>query len=262
MDPLDLLFGAIVLVLALVPLAFRADLGNLGLSAGLVALGAGLRIVSPYPLAMGVALGPLAIYLLAIGTINLARRPVVVSGTRDTAALGLAALGVVMIGPAELLVPLTASIRLGGFVWVLLVCVYMLGLVLVLLMLRPRLVIYNISIEELRPVLAEVVRDLDPEARWAQDSLALPRLGVQLHLEALALWRNVSLVSSGPLQNPQGWRRLELALAAALARLEVPRNLRAVGLVSAGLMILAVLVLTVSRDPQAVAQMVFDALRL
>ena len=57
---------------------------------------------------------------------------------------------------------------------------------LVLLVLRPRLVIYNISVDQLRPILAELVEQLDSEARWAGDSLALPALGVQLHLDNTA----------------------------------------------------------------------------
>jgi hypothetical protein len=182
------------------------------------------------------------------------------SGTRDTTALALAVVGLVMIGPGELLFPVAASIRLGAFVWVLLCSLYLLGVVLLLLVLRPRLVIYNISTDELRPVLAEVVSKLDPDARWAQDSLALPGLGVQLHIESLPRLRNVSLVSSGPVQNYQGWRRLELALAAALVWVEVPRNVRAMSLISAGLILLAMVVLTIIRDYEAVAQAFLGAI--
>ena len=51
------------------------------------------------------ALGPVAIYLLLLGVINLARRPLVVSGGRDAAALGLAVSGLVFVGPMALLFP-------------------------------------------------------------------------------------------------------------------------------------------------------------
>ena len=83
---------------------------------------------------------------------------------------------------------------------------------MVLLILRPRLVIYNISVDQLRPILAEVVERMDPEARWAGDCLFLPGLGVQLHLESFGWMRNVSLVSSGPKQDYQGWSRLEVGV--------------------------------------------------
>jgi hypothetical protein len=69
--------------------------------------------------------------------------------------------------------------------------------VLVLLLLRPRLVIYNISVDKLRPILAEIVSELDPNARWAGDSLVLPGLGVQLYVDHFAAFRNVSLISAG-----------------------------------------------------------------
>jgi hypothetical protein len=260
MDWWYVVFALIVLAGALAPLGFRADLLSLGTAAALVAMGAALPMFPGPAVGVCLALGPVAIYLVLLGIINLSRRPYLVSGVRDTAALALAVMGLVMVGPAELFYPLSASIRLGAFVWVLVVSLYLLAVVLVLLMVRPRLVIYNISTDELRPILAEVVGKLDPDARWAQDSLALPNLGVQLHVESLARLRNVSLVSSGPAQNQQGWRRLELALAAALAQLEVRRNVRAMSLVSAGLIILAFLVLIVVRDPQQIAQTLHDVI--
>ncbi len=262
MDPLSIVFGVILLAVCLAPLLVRADLFHLSMAAGLGVLCAVLFLFVGRPFAMCLALGPVAIYLLLLGAINLGGRPFLVSGTRDTAALALAAVGLVMIGPMELFFPMVASIHLGAYVWLLLAALYALSVVLLVLLSRPRLVVYNISMDELRPVLAEVVRKLDPDARWAQDSLALPNLGVQLHIESLAIMRNVSLVSGGPAQNPQGWRRLELALAAGLAPVEVPRNVHAVGLISAGLAIVLFLVLAVSRDPQAVAQTLFDVLQL
>ena len=58
--------------------------------------------------------------------------------------------------------------------------------VLWLLLLRPRLVIYNISADKLRPILADVVGQFDGDARWAGDSLAIPGLGVQLYMDNFA----------------------------------------------------------------------------
>ena len=40
-----------------------------------------------------VALGPVAVYLLLLGAVNLSRRPLLVSGVRDAAALGAGHLG-------------------------------------------------------------------------------------------------------------------------------------------------------------------------
>lgn len=214
------------------------------------------------PFRLCLALGPIAIYVLLIGAINLFRRPFLVSGARDAAALGLAVSGVVIVGPVELFFPVTASLRFGPFIWVLLIALYALSLVLLLLLMRPRLVIYNITNEELRPILAELVAELDAEARWAGDGLVLPALGIQLHVEALPARRNVSLVASGPDQNHQGWRQLELALGAALGRLEVPRNPQAMVLLSAGGLLALSVILAIAWNPQAVAQSLFDLLRL
>jgi len=201
------------------------------------------------------AFGPAAIYLVLLGVINLARRPLLVSGGRDAAALGLAISGFVIVGPIELFFPYDASIYFGSFVWVLLLGLYALGVLLVLLLLRPRLVIYNLSIEQLRPILAELVERLDPAARWAGESLSLPALGVQLHLEWLPTMRNVSLVSSGPNQSHAGWRRLEEALAAALAEQEpTGRNPRGASLLSAGCLLAVALGLAIARDPDAVVE--------
>ncbi len=210
------------------------------------------------------AFGPVAVYLLALGAINLARRPLLVSGTRDAAALGLAGAGLVIVGPLALFFPEIAALRLGpnGFryVWIALVALYGLGLVLVLLVLRPRLILYNISIEQFRPILGELVGRLDTEARWAGDSLALPSLGVQLYLDRTPWMRNVSLVSAGPKQDVQGWGRLASALTAALRDVEVPRNFRGVTLTSVGAFLGLLVAWSVACDPQTVSQTLFDLL--
>lgn len=215
------------------------------------------------PFRLCLALGPVATYLLLLAAINLSRRPFVVSGARDTATLGLAVSGLLILGPMELFLPVATVLQFGSGIWILLVVLYALGLVLVLLVSRPHLVVYNVSTSKLRPILAEVVSRLDSDARWAGDSLLLPNLGVQLHLDDMTALRNVSLVSVGPQQNYLGWRQLELGLREALSEFEVGRNLRAVGLIAgAGALLLAFLLQVIAVDPQAVAQAMFDMIRL
>ena len=211
------------------------------------------------PFQMCLAFGPLAFYLLAVGLVNLRRRPTLVSGTRDMAAMGAALFGLVMVGPMELGFPESAALHmLGSLVWIPLLILYGLCVVLILLSLRPRLIVYNISIEELRHVLADVVADLDSEARWAGDSLFLPQLGVQLHLDPVARMRNVSLVSSGPRQNYLGWHKLHCRLATSIRKTRVARNLRSIGLVLASLCIFALLTTLVVQDPQVTLQAMRD----
>jgi len=188
-----------------------------------------------------VALAPLALYLLWLAALNLLRRPVLVTGIRDIAALGFGISGMMLVGPIELLHPQSAVNQLGGYIWVLSVGLYALALALAILLSRPRLIVYNISIEELRPLLATAIEGLDPQHRWAGTCLSLANLNVQLHLESNALMRNVSLVANGDRQNPAGWRQLELALAQQLAQARVRPNLWGPGLSLAALLMVAVI---------------------
>jgi hypothetical protein len=210
------------------------------------------------------ALGPIAIYLLLLGMINLARRPLVVSGGRDAATLGLAVSGLVFVGPMALLFPESVAIHFGPaglkYLWLISVGVLAICLIMALLVLRPRLIVYNISVDQFRPILAEVVERMDPDARWAGDCLFLPGLGVQLHLESFGWMRNVSLVSSGPKQDYQGWSRLEAELAAALRGIEVPWNLAGLMLLSIGSVLVIGLAWAIIHDPQAIARTVFELL--
>jgi len=209
-------------------------------------------------------LGPVAIYLALLGVINLARRPLVVSGGRDAAALGLAVSGLVFLGPMALLFPESVAAHFGPastkYLWLMFVGLMVICLIVLLLILRPRLIIYNISVDQLRPILAEVVERLDPDAQWAGDCLFLPGLGVQLHLESVGWMRNLSLVSSGPKQNYQGWSRLEVDLATALRGVEVPWNLSGLMLLSLGNALVIGLAWAIIHDPQAIARTVFELL--
>jgi hypothetical protein len=207
------------------------------------------------PFRLCLALGPVAIYLLLLGTINLFRRPFLVSGGRDSAALGLAVSGLMIVGPVELLFPVAASVNFGTVtVWGCLIALYALCLVFVLLMLRPRLVVYNIAPSEFRPILAELAMELDSESRWAGDALLMPRLGVHLYLESAAVMRNVSLKSAGPNQNHQGWWRLESALETALGEVKVARNPCGLFIIATGVVVSMALVGVVVYDPQGVPQ--------
>lgn len=213
------------------------------------------------PFRLCLAFGPVAMYLLLLGAVNLSRRPLLVSGVRDVATLALAISGLAIVGPMELFFPYAAAMRFGPHVWLLLLGLYVMCVVLVLLLLRPRLVIYNISVDKLRPILAELVDRLDPAARWAGDSLVLPGLGVQLYVDHFATMRCASLISTGRNQSHPGWRRLEAVLGDAMAREEVARNPRGLTLLGIGLLIIGAIVLAIARDPQAVAQSLLDITR-
>jgi hypothetical protein len=213
------------------------------------------------PLHTCIALGPVATYLLVLGSINLSSRPLLTTGARDAAALAIATAGLVVAGPLELFLSERAAVFWGGWVWLIMLAAYALAALLFILMLRPRLVIYNITVEQLRPVMADVVAQLDGEARWAGESLVMPQLGVQLHVDALPVMKNVQLVASGMNQNLDGWRQLETALAKALRKTRSTPNPYGVSLVSFGLLLAGLVTYSLARDPGAVMQALNDMLR-
>lgn len=225
------------------------------------------------PLHLCIAIGPLAVYLLVLGIMNLSRRPIMTTGQRDAAALGIAISGFVVTGPMELFFPERAVQQFNGFaiggyaipggawVWGMLLALYILTLILIVLMMRPRLVIYNITAEQLRPVLVQVASRLDPEARWAGENLVMPQLEVQLHLEPFIALKNVQLVSSGPQQSFQGWRRLEQELGTAVS--ETRGTIGTFGLMFQmnGILLLSVLSYWLYRDGQGVMAALDEMLR-
>lgn len=191
------------------------------------------------PLHLAIAVVPLGAYLLLLGSVRLRSRPRVVSGLRDTAWVGFAICGFVVAGPMELFMPEAAAARFHGFVWVLLLVLYVMIVTLAALLMRPRIVVYNIAPDTLRPALADVVGKLDRDARWAGLSAVLPTLGVQLSIESDAALQTVQLVASGSPQSYAGWRHLEHALREGLQTKAGQRSGQAILLVVSGLGLLA-----------------------
>ncbi len=203
------------------------------------------------PFRLAIALVPLAAYVLLLAFVNARRRPFLTTGGCDFAALGVALSGLMFVGPLELFRPEAATREFGNYIWLVLVLFYWLWLLLVVLLSRPRLVVYNISVEELRPLLADAANRLDPEARWAGNHLSLPGLGVHLHLDGFDLMRSLSLVSSGGRQNIDGWRRLSRELRRTLATIRVRPNPRAIGLLVVSLALFATSVSYMLNSPEA-----------
>ncbi len=210
---------------------------------------------------LSIALGPLAVYVLLVGMINLSKRPFLTTGARDVAAIGVAISGFIAAGPMELFLPEAAADRFGPYVWLLLLAFYGLCLTLLVLMMRPRLVIYNANPEQLHSILSEVINDLGAEARWAGDSLVVPQLGVSLHVEPFGAMRSAQLVAAGPRQSYTGWRRLELALARKLKETTAARNPHGYLLLSIGLLLIGVIAYSTMSDPRTIVQGLDELLR-
>ena len=212
---------------------------------------------------LAIACLPLALYLVRLGTLNLRRRPVVVSGARDAAALALGITGLVIVGPLNLFLPDAATQRFGPFVWLLVLGFYSLSVVLYLLVARPRLVVFNIEPDKLRSVLDEVVRRLDPHAQVAGDAIHAPQLAVQLHLDVVPTMRSVTLVATGEQQSHSGWTRLRRELVKSLRETEMPPNPRGFTFITIGILLAGWPIVQLLQTPShVVAQQLRDMLRM
>ncbi|MFM8413337.1 MAG: hypothetical protein ACKOCX_01295 [Planctomycetota bacterium] len=185
------------------------------------------------------ALVPLGVYLLVVGWIHLRRRPVVVPGILDLAALAAGVSGLVLAGPLALLQP-----AVGTAAWATAMLLGSLVLIVAggLLATRPRLVVYNVTVDQLRPMLAEVVGRLDASARWAGESVMLPAQGLQVLLDGRGLGRAVSVVAVGTRSSPEAWSEFARRVRRGARKLRVRRNpwgaaavLAGVGLIAAAL---------------------------
>ncbi len=213
-----------------------------------------------HPIHFFVAVGPLAVYLLVLGMINLSSRPFVTTGARDAAALGVGIGGFVIIGPVYLLIPTSTMFFFGTFVWLMLLALYTLLMALFVLLLRPRLVIYNLPADRVRPMLANLVDQLDDQARWAGGCLVLPKLGVQLHVESAPAMRTVQLIAVGGEQSYEGWQRLHRALVEALRETQGVRNPIGFSLLFCGVVAVGLVTFWFAQDPETVAQTVQEML--
>ncbi len=214
------------------------------------------------PLHFCIAVVPIAAYLLLIGWINLRRSAFVTTGVRDLAGLSLAIAGLMIAGPMELFLPESVASRIGGWVWVPLISFYTIIVTLVLLLARPRLVIYNTTSERLRPVLKEVIHQMDSEARWAGDSVVLPQQGIHLAIDAYPGIRNVTLAAVGPEQNLDGWARLRSKLAQALADVSQPPNFQGVSFLALSVVLVIAVVYSLFTGRLEIAQSFRQMMRL
>lgn len=190
------------------------------------------------PLRFAVAVIPFATWLALIGLINLRRRPFVTTGARDMAALAIGMSGLVAVGPMELFFPEGAAVRFGAFVWLLLLIFYGLCVSLVVLLMRPRIVIYNTSLDRLRPAVTELANRMDQKSRWTGDSMIIPNRKIHFFMESMEWMSNVQLLAAGMRQGYEGWRELESNLKKTLAGYRTSSNpLGAVLVMVAGLLV-------------------------
>lgn len=210
---------------------------------------------------LAIAFVPLAVYLLLLGLLNLSPRPFLTTGVRDGLALSIGLAGLVIAGPMELFLPERAASTFGPYVWLLLLALYLLCSIFIVLLGRPRLVLYNTSPTELKPILERVVKQLDPQATWADETYVLPQMFVQLHVESFAALRSVSLVAVGPRQSWVGWKKLEIELAIALREAPGVANPYGITLILFGLLLGGFTTYWLANEREAVAQALWEMLR-
>ena len=214
------------------------------------------------PLHFTIIAAPLGVYFLLIGLIGLKNRPFVTTGSRDAAALAIGLSGLMIAGPMELFFPESAAGRFGSFVWLLLIAFYGLCVSMLVLLMRPRIVVYNLSPERLRPILASVAMRLDPKARWAGDSLLLPSMEVQLNLEGNPWLSNSQLVSIGSKQKFDGWRMIEKELREQLTQIKSETIVFGGGFIALAVGLAVAATLWILAQPDSVREALADMLRL
>jgi hypothetical protein len=214
------------------------------------------------PLHFTIMAAPLAVYFLLIGLIGLRKRPFVTTGARDTATLAIALSGLVIAGPMELFFPESAAGRFGAYVWLLLLAFYGLCVSLIVLLMRPRIVVYNLGPDRLRPILADLAIRLDRRARWSGDSLLLPTLQVHLNVEGSGWLGNSQLKSVGPRQRFDSWRQIERELRDQVAPIKSEAVVFGVALVTAAVALVVMSVVWIASRPDQVRDALADMLRL
>lgn len=179
---------------------------------------------------------PLGLYLLVVGGAHLRRRPVAIAGGWDWTLLGAAVAGLMVVGPLALLQP-----AMGNAPWtvILLLMLFVLLVALGALVSRPRLVIYNITPDQLRPLLADVVTALDASARWAGNTAAMPQRQLEVRVDGHGPWRTVSLIAGGDRPGAEGWNELCRRLRSELRGLRVRSSPWAALFLSLGAVVLA-----------------------
>ena len=164
-------------------------------------------------------------------------------------------------GPMELFLVEEAAVLYGAWVWLMMLVAYGLIVLLLVLLLRPRLVVYNITPEQLRPWWPKSRRGWMPIASGQAKASPCRRLGVQLHLEAAPLLKNVQLVSSGADQSLAGWRQLQVTLRRKLAPRGTGTNPLGVSLLGFGVLLVIVITVLLARDPAGTLQAANEMLR-
>ncbi len=199
---------------------------------------------------------PIAVYFILIGSLRLRTRPLVTSGWRDTLTLGIAASGLIALGPMQLFFPAQAAARWQAWVWLALFVLYALSLMMLLLSCKPRLVAYGMDDSQFADTLLRAAQDVDEQAHWTGDVLTLPNALIQLAVEPSGTARVHQVVLVGMLHNLANWLELERAFVRCGSQTTCPRSSAGWPFTIVGLFLLSWAIIPLISDPnQALAQL-------
>ena len=158
------------------------------------------------------ALIPFSFYLLFLGIINLSPKPLMLTGRQDLIALSLGISGLVIVGPLQILLPQAGIIRFGMHVWYPLVVLYIFGVLWLLILSRPRLVLYNVNQDDFANILSHLME----REGWAnlrnENVVLINNLGIQFEILPVVLMKNVTLRATHNKQSNTGWREFHQSL--------------------------------------------------
>jgi hypothetical protein len=122
-------------------------------------------------------------------------------------------------------------------------------------------VVYNVTSEQLYPLLEEVLAQHDKQFRWIGTTVVSHALGLQFYVEVYAPLKNVQLVASGSHQSLDSWHKLEVDLRKALRSAAGTPNPWGASLISFGVLIAGMITWLLADDPSGVQQALNDMLR-
>lgn len=132
------------------------------------------------------------------------------TSSRDLFAIAVAVSGLIAVGPAQLFFPNTAAMVFGPKIWLAIFLLYYLVVTLITLMVRPSLVVYGRTAQEVFPALLRACQRIDPSSAGDAASLEVHLKTVQLRLRCDGDSRHdaVRIVSFAPAFGPDFWNRL------------------------------------------------------
>lgn len=200
-------------------------------------------------LQIAIAVVPLAVYLVLMGSMRLRSRPLVTTGWRDLLTLGIACTGLIAVGPMQLFYPTYAAAKWPGWIWLPMFGLYFLTLLIITMWSRPRLLAYGMSKEQFQELLLKAAQSIDPQAAWYGEVLSLPGSAIQLSAES-SLGSYVSSVGVvGTLHNLPDWLKLEKEFVKLGAQSQCRPSHSGWLLVASGLALILIAISPVVNDP-------------